>query len=805
MRKLLQLIALLFITLNAYAQSGTIKGRVLDNNQLPLPGVNVAVLGTQQGAITDIDGEFTISGVATGPVTLKLSFIGFKTLEIELNVDGRTTELSEITLYEGNEILQDVEVTAERTNKFSREETAYVAKLPLKDMENTQVYTTITNELLVSQTVTNFEDALKNSTGVDKLWTSTGRGGDGAGYYSLRGFSVQPQLVNGMPGLTNGTINAANIERIEVLKGPSATLFGNSVGSYGGIINVVTKKPYAGQGGMVDYTTGSFGFNQLTADFNGALDKEKSVYFRLNTSYQTKGSFQDAGMRETFFIAPSLTYRANNRLSLSFYGEITKAEQTNPTMLFLNRAAPSAASNLEELGYNRNLSFTSNALTLKTPTSNFRGEASYKLSDNWTSQTVVSTSHTITDGYYSYLYDYGVYPTNVFTRLINKQNGQTNTFDIQENLIGDFKIGNLRNRFVFGIDYLTATSSDYSSGYAFYGSVSPSGQLYADNPLTPEVETGPWALTTAGVDAALANQPNGSNKATQNVISSYVSDVINFTPTLSVMASVRLDRFENEGDLEGAGAYDQTTLSPKFGVLYQPIADKLSVFANYQNSFNNVGPALVGDPNDGPQTLKSFDPEQANQLEFGFKTNLFYNRLNATVSYYDITVSDKVMADPDNPFNQIQAGEVTSSGFEIEINANPVAGLNFRGGYTNNESEVIETDNDNQLGTRPLEAGPKELYNFWATYEIQNGALTGIGLGFGINGSSERAVLNYANTGTFMLPKYTIGNASVYYQLEKFRVGLKVNNLFDEEYYSGWSTITPQEPRAYLLSLQYKF
>lgn len=115
-------------------------------------------------------------------------------------------------------------VTGERINQFSREQTAYVSKLPLKDLENTQVYSTITNELLVSQTVTNFEDALKNATGVDKLWTSTGRGGDGAGYYSLRGFSVQPQLVNGMPGLTNGTINAANIDRIEVIKGPSATL-----------------------------------------------------------------------------------------------------------------------------------------------------------------------------------------------------------------------------------------------------------------------------------------------------------------------------------------------------------------------------------------------------------------------------------------------------------------------------------------------------------------------------------------------------------------------------------------------------
>lgn len=806
MKKTLQIIILLLLAVPAFAQTGSLKGKVLDNNQEPLIGVTVLVLGTEKGAVTDIDGTFTVGNLPTGQAVARVSFVGFKTVELPITIEAnQATTLEDITLYEGNEILQDVVVTGERINQFSREQTAYVSKLPLKDLENTQVYSTITNELLVSQTVTNFEDALKNATGVDKLWTSTGRGGDGAGYYSLRGFSVQPQLVNGMPGLTNGTINAANIDRIEVIKGPSATLFGNSVGSYGGIINVVTKKPFAGTGGGINFTTGSFGLNQLTFDYNTPLDAAQDIYFRLNTSYQYKGSFQDAGFRETFFVAPSLTYRVNNKLTFSFYGEITKAEQTNPTMLFLNRAAPSDAPDLDALGYNNKLSFTSNGLTIATPTSNFRGEVSYKISDNWTSQTVISTSQTTTDGYYSYLYDYGVYPGNIFTRFINKQNAQTNTFDIQENIIGDFKIGEFRNRLVFGIDYLEAKSVDNSSGYAYYGNVSPTGELFPDNPFTPATETGPFPLTTSAVDQAIAPLANGSSVVRQNVISSYVSDVINFTPSLSVMAGVRLDRFENLGDINGEGGFDQTTLSPKFGVLYQPIADKMSIFANYQNSFNNVAPALVGDPNAGPQTLKSFDPEQANQLEFGLKTNLFDYRLNATISYYDIQVSDKVMTDPSNPFNRVQEGTVESSGFELEVNANPIDGFNLRGGYTTNESEITETDDANQLGTRPLEAGPKNLYNFWASYELQNGSLKGIGFGFGINGSSERAVLNYANTGTFLLPEYTIANASVFYQVAKFRVDLKVNNLFDKEYYSGWSTITPQEPRAFLMSLKYRF
>src|SRR5690606_3054192 len=128
-----------------------------------------------------------------------------------------------------------------------------------------------------------------------------------------------------------------------------------------------------------------------------------------------------------------------------------QAEQTNPTFLFLNRSAPSVASNLDELGYNNKLSFTSNDLTLENTTQNYRVEMDYKLSDTWQSQTLLSTSNTSTKGYYSYLFDYVILEVNTFTRLVNKQNANTQTTDIQQNFIGDFKIASLRNRVVIGL------------------------------------------------------------------------------------------------------------------------------------------------------------------------------------------------------------------------------------------------------------------------------------------------------------------------------------------------------------------
>ncbi len=807
MKNPLPILTLFLLTNLALAQNGTVSGTVKDNNQTPLFGVNVFLKNTTKGTQTDKNGEFEISNLENGDYTLLISYLGFKTREIQLSVsDNQNTNLETITLYEGNEILSEVIVNGERRNKFSRKKTAYVSKLPLKDIENTQVYSTITNEILKSQVVTNFDDALKNATGVEQLWTSTGRGGDGAGYYSLRGFSVQPQLVNGLPGLTNGTINPANIERIEVLKGPSATLFGNAVSSYGGLINVVTKKPYVGTGGELSFTSGTYGLNQIVGDFNTALSKEDNLYFRLNTAYTTEQSFQDAGFRKSFFIAPSLSYKVNNRLSFSFYGEITQAEQTNPTFLFLNRSAPAVASNLDELNYNNKLSFTSNDLTLQNPTQNYRIEMDYKLSDTWQSQTLLSKSTTSTKGYYSYLFDFGILEGNTYSRFINKQNANTQTTDIQQNFIGDFKIASVRNRMVIGVDYFNETQTNNSTGYAFYGNVTPNGGSNGDNPFTPDVEDDLYPLSTSGVDAALASQGVSNVKSKYHIYSLYASDVINFTDNFSAMIGLRLDHFDNEGDLANLDDdYDQTTLSPKFGLLYQPIKDKLSVFGNYQNGFTNVAPQLVGNPEEGPQTLQTFDPEQANQLEFGIKTNLFNNRLNTTISYYDIKVKDRVITDPSSPFNKIQGGEVVSKGFEIEINANPFKGLNIRAGFSNNDSETTESDNTEILNRRPLEAGPETLYNFWANYEFQEGTLDGFGIGLGFNGASERFAINYVSTGEFILPSYTIANASVFYQADKYRIGLKLNNAFNKEYYKGWTTINPQMPRALLANISYQF
>lgn len=679
--------------------------------------------------------------------------------------------------------LKEVEIS--NKYKYKREKSTTVSKMPLNNIENPQVYNTVTSELMKEQVVTNFNDALKNATGITRLWESTGRGGDGAEYYTMRGFSVQPTMINGLPGINNGSIDPINVDNIEVIKGPSGTLFGSSLISYGGLINIVTKKPHSRFGGEISYNSGTYGLDRITADVNIPLNKDVSL--RVTSAHQNEDSFQDAGFSKSFFVAPSLSYKVNDKLSFLINTEFTNRTSANAPMIFLSRYAPVSFFSMDVFEKNYNNSYTSNDLTMSNPTFNMQAQMFYKLSEQWTSQTVLSRSSAKTNGYYHYLWDSA--NGDEFTRFISKANSQTQGTDIQQNFIGDFKIGNLRNRMVVGFDYLSLNQKNGNMGWLPFGTVSLVNQTDMNGGL-------PTELTQNAVDKVLEGSYTGISNSENEVISAYVSDVLNITDKLSVMASVRVDKFINKT----GKTFNQTTVSPKFGAVYQIIENKVSVFGNYMNGFKNNAPTLQLD-----NTYSNFKPEHANQYEFGLKTNLYKDIISATISYYNIDVKDKVMSDASFT-NFRQGGEVNSNGVEISFTANPIKGLNVIAGYSYNDSEVVKDElDDSYIGFRPEEAGPRALVNLWASYAFTDGTLKGFGIGFGGNHASEYQVLHRKNTGTFTLPDYTILNSALNYNTDKFNITLKVNNLLNEKYYSGWSTITPQRLRSLVAGLTYKF
>lgn len=788
-------ILLLINTIPAMAQQtrGILKGKIITGKNEPAENVSVTLKGTKFGTITDENGLFEIKA-PQGSYILVISEVGAKVQEKPVTVTtGQTTTLPAITVDNTVHGLQEVNINANKTNKFKRTRSEDVAKMPLANLENPQVYNTVSSQLIQEQLIFSVDDALRNAPGLQKMWDATGRGGDGGAYFNSRGFIVQSSMRNGIAGKVTNSIDAANIERIEIIKGPSGTLFGNALTSYGGLINRVTKKPYDTFGGEVSLSGGNFGFYRGSADINSPLDKDKKVLFRLNTAFNHDGSFQNNGFSRNVVIDPSIVYKANDRLTISADAELSYGKNVGKTIYFFPYGLT-----VEQLGFNSadksninyKQSYHGDGLTQISQNRNIYGEVKYKISDAWTSRTNLSFTHSYSDGHGLYYY---LLPGDSISR--NDQatrNSKDDMIEIQQNFNGDFKIGKFRNRFVGGLDFFRENSQQY-----FYGStldtVSATGNHNYNN------------FNGAAMDAMYAAGNIGFTYPAmykRNTYSAYISDVFNITDQLMASAGLRVDRFDNKGNYDPttqktSGAYKQTAFSPKFGLVYQPVKDHISLFANYQNSFNNQTGTT--------ENNKPLKPEQANQIEGGVKLDLFDGKLSSTVSYYDIKVKDIVRPSTVNPVLSVQDGTQFSKGIEAEVIANPLPGLNLTAGFTYNNSKLTKTADATVEGLRPATAGSPYQANFWASYKIQQGAVKGLGFGVGGNYASDNKVINSHTLGVFTLPSYTVLNASAFYDTNRYRFGAKLDNFTNQKYWVGYGTVNPQKLRSFALSATYKF
>lgn len=785
----------------ALAQTGGISGTVKTSDNNPAAGVSITIKGTNVGTVTNDNGQYRITRVKAGSYTIEASLVGLEKQAQTVTVTAGTAARANFTLKENSSTLNEVNVSSRKARNST-----IVAKMPLADIENPQVYNSVSSDLMKTQGIVNYDDAMRNIPGISRTWESTGREGDGGAYFALRGFDAQPVLTNGLPGLTNGNLDIANVEEIQVIKGPSATLFGGTVYAYGGLINTITKKPkFNTFSGEVAYNTGSFGLHRVSADVNTPLGKK--VAFRLNTAYHTENSFQDAGFKKSFFIAPSIAWQVTDRLTINAMVEILSEKRAvAPVFFHTDRANPMPFTTIEALNLNPKASFTSNDLTIKNPRLNFQAQAVYKLSDEWASQTVISGGHSKSQGVYSYIYDDANPADNLFDYFFHVADYNMKTLDIQQNFNGDFKIGNMRNRLVVGLDHYRRTAIDNGGGWAAGRKVNPQGGVfpYIDDNGDPQP---PIPLTRSAVDALLGPQGTAASNIQNNSSSIYASDVINFTPKFLAMASLRADHFDSKGEISDPDDnYSQTALSPKLGLLYQPVLNKVSIFVNYMNAFINVAPASIYDETTGDRIgIQSLKPERANQWEFGVKTNLS-DKFTATVSYYDIQVKNRVNYNPAG--NPVQNGTVRSKGFEIDLSAHPIAGLDVIAGYSHNSNKVVDgngTDFYAEVGSSAGGQGPGDLVNLWATYRFVNGKLKNFGAGVGGNYASKYRVVDNSVTGRFDLPSYTLLNGTVFYNSRKYRINFNMNNITNKQYYIGYWSVNPQKQRNFTATIAYKF
>ena len=750
-------------------------GTILTSDKGPAAGVSVVIRELSKGTTTNESGDFIFHNIPAGTYHLDISLVGFEKQSQTLTIAPSDNPSLKIELKYSSQRLEEAIVTS-GGNRFARKESGDVSKMPLSNMENPQVYTVVSKELMKEQIITDYNSAFKNVPGAAIAEVRN----QGRTTNISRGFAT-PQLVrNGVGSFTYTTVEPANLERIEVIKGPSATLFGSTLSSFGGLFNRVTKKPFDTFKGEVSYSGGSWDLNRLTVDLNTPLNDQKTALLRVNTALHSERSFQDAGFTRTIFIAPSFSYQVNQRLTLLLDVEMSFMRSTSPT-----RLAPfvgGKAHTITEMGIPYKLSFANNTVNYTSQQYNIFAQAKYAISDSWTSQTVISRTRSSADGYVVQL---SALSDSTLRQSVTKQEYPYYGTDIQQNFIGDFRIGNLRNRIVAGLDYysLRSTRNDATVNMPAVNYRKP-GAAYNNftiDKVAPLFNTATFVNFVAG---------------DENTYSAYVSDVLNITDRLLAMASLRVDHYVNNGSYYPAqdstvGNYKQTALSPKFGLVYQIVKDRVSLFGNYMNGFSNVS----GSDFNG----NTFKPNQANQWEGGVK--LDFNKVSATFSYYDIKVTNVTRDDPDHASFSLQDGTQLSKGYEAELIANPIPGLNIVAGYTHNDSKYTKS-NANIEGLRPTTAGPADMANAWISYRLVDGPAKGLGFGIGGNYGSKNIQTN-TKAFTFYIPSYTVLDAAVFYDRPHYRLGLKVDNLTNEKYWS--IRMQAQNPTRITGNITFKF
>ena len=306
MTRLLFFLSLFTFCTDLFAQNtesnGTVQGTVTTSDGKPAANVSVQLKEISKGAVTNETGEFLNPHVRSGQYQLVASIVGFEGFTKTIRVEDNITTTVEIELKSSSQHLEEVIVTS-GGNRFAKKESEDVAKMPLKNLENSQVYSVVGKELMREQIITDYNSAFKNipGAGIPIVYNQ------GRSTAVSRGLTTANLVRNGVGGFVFTNIDPANLERIEIIKGPSATLFGSTLASFGGLFNRVTKKPFETFKGELSYSGATWDLNRLTLDVNTAINEEKTALLRVNGALHSERSFQDAGFSKNYLLAPSFS------------------------------------------------------------------------------------------------------------------------------------------------------------------------------------------------------------------------------------------------------------------------------------------------------------------------------------------------------------------------------------------------------------------------------------------------------------------------------------------------------------------
>ncbi|MBD2771749.1 TonB-dependent siderophore receptor [Iningainema tapete] len=632
--------------------------------------------------------------------------------------------------------------------------TATKTDTPIRDIPaSIQV---IPRQVLEDQKAVNLIDAIRNVSGVSL--GATGGLTSFPNQFTIRGFTTGSlngsNYVNGLRLRGRLFSETANIEQVEVLKGPASVLYGQA--EPGGIINTTTKQPLAAPYYAAELTVGSYDFYRPAIDISGPLNTDKTARYRLNAAYRTSGSFVDFVDAERIAIAPVFSFDLGKNTTLTLEADYQRSSIPDYDGLpAVGTVLPNPFGRVPKSRFiddpkleNQRYNDTLVGYRLQ-----------HKFSDNWSVRNAFNAE--IFDVDEDIISPALAADNRTVTRTAFRGTTDAQYYTLQTDLIGKVTTGSIKHDLLFGFDLFWASSE----------TIRRTTTLPSLNLFNPIYERSPVQFITKSTDIF----------DRQNIIGVYAQNLISLTDNLKILLGGRFDWVDQSQDnrlrlTNTTVKQNDSAFSPRVGIIYQPIKP-VSLYASYSRSFLPAGLFTINADN------TPFKPTKGEQYEVGVKTEFLDGRLSATIAAYQITKQNIVVPDPTPGRSNlsIQIGEQQSKGIELDIVGQPIPGLNLIATYSYTDAEFTQDTRPNFQGNQPNNV-PRHSASLWATYEIQSGGLKGLGFGGGLFFVGDRKG-DLANT--FTLPSYVRTDTTIFYRRNNWRVGLNFKNLFDLDYFES--------------------
>ena len=691
------------------------------------------------------------------------------------------------------EILKEVIILTKQKNEVN------ATRSGIKPMDLPQSVQVIGSAVIEQQQSIRLSDVIKNANGV---YVGSARGGAQESFWS-RGYdmSANNMFKNGFRFNSGSIPEVASLEKVEILKGSSALLYGNV--APGGILNMVTKTPLFKKGGEIVIQSGSYNFYKPSLDIYGPLNQ--NIAYRFTGTYENSESFRDVVKKERFYVNPSFLFKINTKTEIILQGDYLHDDWT-PDF-------GTAIIGKEIIKLPRNLYMGATWSNGQTKQSTVSAMLKHDFNTNWR----LNFNASFQDYERAWEGTERIQPTadGTWSRPLGKYKAVEQIYANQISLQGNFNTRKIKHQFFTGIDTETSFSDAFT--YRYFNPTTDATITVYDtvnvfNPSTYE------SINELPIPAS---QLTGVVKTETNRYGIYAQDLISLTTKFKVLAGIRYSLQETKpvaNTVVDETIRNDHAFSPKVGLLYQPTKNT-TIFTSYSNSFS---------PNTGITILnEALKPSLIDQYEVGVKKEFWNGNLYTNVTIYQIINSNLAQTAEFNANGTINtntnvkslSGETTSKGIEFDIIVKPTEALNIMAGYSYNDMRFTKTSglNGSFIEGDRVARTPANTANLSFFYTLQSGVFKGLSVGAIGNYIGNRVAgwnneYNSSRPGGIWereipLKGYTTIDFSLGYNWKKFSLLCKLSNSINELNYTVHEnySVNPIAPRQVLTSLKYKF